>query len=135
MSINNVSISGNLTRDIEVRTTSSGMAIGSLSVAVNERRKQGDEWVDYPNYIDCKLFGRRCDSLAQYLTKGTKVAITGKLHQSRWEKDGQKRSRIEVNIDDIDLCGSPRKREEDISDYSAPDFEPDTSVYDEDIPF
>lgn len=132
MSINRVSLSGNLTRDIELRTTQSGMAIGTFSVAVNERKKQGDEWVDYPNYIDCKLFGRRAETLAQYLMKGTKVAISGRLHQDRWESDGQRRSRIEVNVDEVDIFrpkaqqAPPNPRE-----YSAPEV----SVYDDDIPF
>lgn len=127
MSINAVTITGNLTKDIDLRTTQTGMAIGTLSIAVNERKKQGDSWVDYPNYIEAKLFGRRAESLASYLNKGTKVAITGKLHQDRWEKDGQKRSKLVVNIDDIDICGG-KKAEAQTEDVQI-------DYYDESIPF
>lgn len=104
MSLNTVAISGNLTRSIELRSTQGGMAIGRFGVAVNERRKQGDEWVDYANFVDVVMFGRRAESLAQYLTKGTKVAIKGHLHYSSWQADdGSKRSKLEVVVDDIDL--------------------------------
>lgn len=130
MSINSINLTGNLTKDIEVRTTQSGMPIGSFVVVANERKKQGEEWIDYPNYIPCKLFGRRADSLAPYLIKGSKVAITGKLHQNRWEADGEKRSSIEVHIDNIDLCGGKRERTETPSASISED-----AYYDEDIPF
>ena len=104
MSINKVVISGNLTRDMEMRSTASGLAIGGFSVAVNDRRKnQNGEWEDYPNFIDCTLFGSRAEKLQQYLVKGTKVAIAGKLSWSQWERDGQKRSKIEVIVDDVEL--------------------------------
>ena len=86
MSINRVVISGNLTRDAELRQTQSGSSILAFGVAVNDRRKnsQTGEWEDYPNYIDCTMFGPRAEKLAQYLTKGLKVAIEGKLRYSSW---------------------------------------------------
>ena len=98
MSINRVIISGNLTRDPELRQTQSGMAVLSFGVAVNDRRKNPStgEWEDYPNFVDCTMFGARANSLAQYLSKGTKVSIEGKLRWSQWERDGQKRSKLEV---------------------------------------
>ena len=81
MSINRVIISGNLTRDPELRSTQSGMDVMSFGVAVNDRRRnpQTNEWEDYPNFVDCTMFGNRARSLHQYLSKGTKVAIEGKL--------------------------------------------------------
>lgn len=81
MSINKVLISGNLTRDPEVRSTAGGMCVMQFGVAVNERRKnnQTGEWEDYPNFIDCTLFGKRAESLSRILAKGAKVAIEGKL--------------------------------------------------------
>ena len=105
MSINRVVISGNLTRDPEVRTTASGMAVMSLGVAVNDRQKnkQTGEYEDYANFIDCAMFGERAAKISQYLSKGSKVTVEGKLHYSSWEKDGQKRSKIEVFIDDLDF--------------------------------
>ena len=103
MSINRVIISGNLTRDPELRQTQSGMPVMSMGVAVNDRRKnpQTGEWEDYPNFIDCTMFGQRAQSLANYLSKGTKVSIEGKLRWSQWERDGQKRSKIEVIVDEL----------------------------------
>lgn len=104
MSINRVEISGNLTRDPELRQTASGMQVLELGVAVNDRRKnqQTGEWEDYANFIDCTLFGNRAQTVAQYTSKGTKVFIAGKLHWSQWERDGQKRSKVSVIVDDIE---------------------------------
>ncbi len=108
MSINRVIISGNLTRDPEVRRTQSGMAIMSFGVAVNDRRRnqQTGEWEDYPNFVDCTMFGNRAESLSNYLTKGLKVAIEGKLRYSTWERDGQKRSKLEVVVDELEFMSS-----------------------------
>ena len=110
MSINRVVISGNLTRDPELRRTQSGMAILNIGVAVNDRRRnqQTGEWEDYANYIDCVLFGNRAESLSNILAKGMKVAIEGKLRWSQWERDGQKRSKIEVVVDDLERLPAER---------------------------
>ena len=108
MSINRVVISGNLTRDAELRSTASGMPVLGIGIAVNDRRKnqQSGEWEDYPNFIDCTMFGTRASSISRFLTKGTKVVIEGKLRYSQWEREGQKRSKIEVIVDDIDFMSS-----------------------------
>ena len=108
MSINSASISGNLTRDAELKKTKAGKPILSFGVAVNDRRRnpQTNDWEDYPNFIDCVMFGSRAEALANYLTKGTKVAIEGKLRYSSWERDGQKRSKIEVAVDEIEFMSS-----------------------------
>ena len=108
MSINRVNISGNLPRDPELRSTTGGTQILSFGVAVNDRRRnqQSGEWEDYPNFIDCVLFGSRADALSRYLSKGTKVAIEGKLRYSSWERDGQRRSKIEVVVDEIEFMSS-----------------------------
>lgn len=105
MSINVVNISGNLTRDSELRRTAGGTAILGFCVAVNDRRKnrQTGEWEDYPNFVDCTVFGTRAEKLAGMLTRGTKVCVFGKARYTSWEKDGQKRSKIEVVVDDIEL--------------------------------
>lgn len=108
MSINRVIISGNLTRDPELRSTSGGTNVLSFGVAVNDRRRnqQTGEWEDYPNFIDCTMFGARAEALSRYLSKGTKVAIEGKLRWSQWERDGQKRSKIEVIVDELEFMSS-----------------------------
>ena len=108
MSINKVMLTGNLTRDAEVRRTQSGMAIASFGIAVNDRRQnqQTGEWEDYPNFVDCTMFGARAEKIAGYLTKGLKAAIEGKLRYSSWECDGQKRSKLEVIVDEIEFMSA-----------------------------
>lgn len=109
MSINRVNISGNLTRDPELRVTAAGSNILTFGVAVNDRRRnpKSGEWEDYPNFIDCVVFGSRAEPLQKFLSKGSKVAIEGKLRYSSWEKDGQRRSKIEVIVDECEfLSGS-----------------------------
>lgn len=134
MSINRVVLSGNLTRDPELRTTAGGTPIMSFGLAVNDRRKnsQTGEWEDYANFVDCTLFGNRATGLAPLLSKGTKVTLEGKLRWSQWEKDGQKRSKIEVVVDNID----PSLKKSDGSDEAViVDFDPGAEPYDQDIPF
>jgi single-strand DNA-binding protein len=105
--INNVVIAGNIVRDAEFDR------VCKFSVAVNSTTKDEDgDYVDYPNFIDCVVFGAFGASIGDKLTKGTKVTVQGSLHQSRWEdKDGNKRSKLEVWVDNIELA--PRKRVED----------------------
>ena len=105
MSINRVNITGNLTRDPELRQTQGGSGILRFGVAVNDRRRnpQTGEWEDVPNFIDCTVFGNRAEALSRFLSKGMKVAVEGKLRWSQWEKDGQKRSKIEVIVDEIEF--------------------------------
>lgn len=105
MSINIVTISGNLTRDPELRQASS-TSILSFGVAVNDRRRnpQSGQWENVPNFVDCIVFGSRADALAGLLHKGSKVAIDGKLRYSSWEgKDGKKRSKLEVVVNELEL--------------------------------
>lgn len=106
MAVNSVSITGNLTRDPELKATAGGTGVLSMGVAVNERRKDPatGEWCDYPNYVDCVVFGNRAEALARILAKGSKVAVHGRLRQDRWQdQDGRNRSRIEVVADEVDL--------------------------------
>ena len=138
MSINRVVISGNLTRDPELRRTQSGMAVLGFGIAVNDRRKdpQTGEWGDYANFVDCTVFGARAEALSNILSKGMKVAIEGKLRWSQWERDGQKRSKLEVIVDEIEFM-SQRNGGDGGSDECQPestDYDP-AGVYDEDIPF
>lgn len=131
--LNTVSIGGNLCRDAELRATASGMAVLTFSVAVNESRKnqQTGEYEDYPNYVDCTMFGRRAESVSRCLSKGTYVALTGRLHQNRWQnKDGQNRSKLEVTVDNIHF----ESRGERDGGY-VQQQESSADVYDEDIPF
>ena len=106
MNINTAIITGNLTRDPELRQTASGTSVLQFSVAVNDRVKENGEWTDRANYIDCTMFGTRADSLSKLLHKGSKVAVKGKLHWSSWEKDGQKRSKVDIWPDTVELLTS-----------------------------
>ena len=105
MSINIVTISGNLTRDPELRQAGNTSVL-SFGVAVNDRRRnpQSGQWENVPNFVDCIVFGSRADALAGLLHKGSKVAIDGKLRYSSWEgKDGKKRSKLEVVVNELEL--------------------------------
>ena len=136
--LNTVTIGGNLCRNAELRATASGTAVLSFSVAVTESRKnqQTGEWEDYPSFVDCTMFGRRAESISRYLTKGTYVALTGRLHQSRWQnKDGQNRSKLEVTVDNIHF--ESRRIDSDEYDQQQAEAQGDyeAQMYDEDIPF
>lgn len=134
MSINKVFISGNLTRDCELRSTASGTAVLGFGVAVNDRRRnpQTGEWEDYPNYIDCTVFGARAESLSRMLAKGAKVAVEGKLRYSSWERDGQRRSKVEVVAEEIELM--QRRDGSQAGSRREPAYV-EATPYDEDIPF
>lgn len=109
MGINRVVITGNLTRDPELRATGSGMNVLKMGVAVNDRRKnqQTGEWEDVPNFVDVTVFGARAEALSRFLSKGSKVAIEGKLRWSQWEsQQGEKRSKLEVVADEIEFLSS-----------------------------
>jgi single-strand DNA-binding protein len=101
-SINTVAISGNLVADC-TKGKAGETPVVNFVLAVNDRRKnsQTGEWEDYVNFIECALFGPRAKALADALEKGVKVYVQGKLRQSRWEKDGQNRSKVSVTVDEI----------------------------------
>lgn len=122
--INQFVLIGRLTRDAEIKYTGGGLAISSFSVAVNTSKKTGDGWEDEANFFDCSLFGKRAEALNQYLTKGSQLAITGSLKQDRWEKDGNKRSKVKLMVNDIQLLGS--KGEKKVESKTE---------YDDEVPF
>ena len=153
MSINKVIISGNLTRDPELRETPSGFQIMSFGMAVNDRRKnnQTQEWEDYANFVECTMFGNRAAGTFPYLHKGNKVAVEGKLRWSQWvDKDtGKNRSKLEVVVDELEFMtargdgqaagGQPQGGRRAQAAAPQQGYTPapaaDLSVYDEDIPF
>lgn len=147
MSINRVNITGNLTRDPELRATAGGTQMLAFGVAVNDRRRnqQTGEWEDVPNFVDCIVFGSRAEAVSRFISKGSKVAIEGKLRYSAWEtKEGQRRSKLEVIVDEIDFLSrqgqqvtSPAAEAAKVADtpaYGAPRA-PEPEFYDADIPF
>ena len=106
--INRVIITGNLTKDPEVRATAGGLSICSLRIATNTRRKDGQtgEWVDKANYFDVTVFGRQGENAARYLSKGRPVAIDGRLEWREWQdQSGNKRQSVEIVADNIQFLG------------------------------
>lgn len=132
MSINKVLLTGNLTREPGLRRTASGAAVLDFGMAVNDRRKnqQTGEWEDYPNYVDCTMFGARAEAVANYLGKGSKVAIEGKLRWSQWQdrQTGQNRSKLAVVVDEIEFMSRSEQKPKE-----QPKAE--EAYYDYDIPF
>lgn len=145
--INKASISGNLTRDPELRQTQSGTSVLSMGVAVNERVKRGDQWEDRPSFVDVTVWGARAEALAKFLRKGLRVAVSGRLRQDRWQdaKTGESRSRLGIVADEVDVM-TPRDRGQERQapaqqqaqqaaiPYAAP-APAQQDPYDEDIPF
>jgi single-strand DNA-binding protein len=107
--INRVTITGNLTKDPELRSTPSGTSVCKLRVAVNSRRKDGasGEWVDKPNYFDVTVWGAQGENCSNYLSKGRPVAVDGRLDWREWEsQEGQKRQAVEIIADNVQFLGS-----------------------------
>ena len=107
--VNQVNLAGNVTRDPEVRFLSSGTAVARVSLAVNNRIKKGDEWVDDPCFVDITVFGKSAEWIGENVDKGNAVFVTGRLQFRTWEQDGQKRSKHEVIAEKITLLNSSGK--------------------------
>lgn len=104
-SFNRVILVGNLTRDVELRYTKSNMAVTDIAIAVNERVKRNEQWVDEVHFFDITLWGRLAEIAGEYLSKGSSVLIEGKLKLDRWEQDGQKRSKIKIVGERMQMLG------------------------------
>lgn len=104
-SYNRVVLVGNLTRDPELRYIPSGTAVSEIGLAVNDRVKKGDQWVDETTFVDVTLWARTAEVANQYLNKGSSVLIEGRLKLDTWEKDGQKRSKLRVVADKMQMLG------------------------------
>ena len=101
-SVNQVFLMGNLTRDPELRQTSSGQSVCSFSLALNRAYKaQNGEWQEATDYIDCVAWGPLAERVSQYLSKGRRALVQGRLQSRSWEQDGQKRSKVEVLANDV----------------------------------
>jgi single-strand DNA-binding protein len=103
--INHVVLVGRLTREAELKYTAGGQAVCKFSVAVNRRKKSGDQWEDEANFFDIVVWGRQGESLHPYLVKGKMVAVDGELRQDRWQQDGQNRSKVEIVANFLQLLG------------------------------
>lgn len=145
--VNHVLLIGRLTRDAELKFLSSGMAVANFSIAVNKRRKQGEQWVEEGHFFDIVLWGRTAETLNQYLLKGKQVAVDGELTQNRWEQDGQARSKIVITANQVQLLGGGQNsgsgqsaggRQSDGNQNQARRSVPDNEIppdFPDDIPF
>ena len=104
-SFNRVVLLGNLTRDIELRYIGSGTAVTDIGLAVNDRVKKNDQWVDETTFVDITLWGRTAEVANEYLSKGSSVLIEGRLKMESWEKDGQKRTKLKVIGERMQMVG------------------------------
>jgi single-strand DNA-binding protein len=143
--INRVVLIGNLTRDPDLRHTPSGMAVCSLRLAVNTRRKDGasGQWIEKPNYFDVTVWGNQGENCAQYLAKGRPVGIDGRLEWREWDaSDGTKRQAVEIVADTVQFLGGRGEEggpagggNQFVPASAASGSEPDFTSADDDIPF
>lgn len=108
--LNHVVLIGRLTQDLGSDERSfgyvgNGQARANVSIAVNRAKKNGDQWVDEVNFFNITIWGKTAENLKPYLTKGKQICVEGHLKQDRWEKDGQKQSRITIVADNVQLLG------------------------------
>jgi single-strand DNA-binding protein len=104
--INHVVLVGRLTRNAELKYTNNGAAVSKFSIAINQRRKKDDQWVDESHFFDIVLWGKSAESINQYLVKGKQIGVEGQLRQNRWEQEGQARSKVEIFATNVMLLGS-----------------------------
>ena len=107
--LNKVIMVGNITRDIEVRYTASGQAVASIGLACNRSYKSGDDWKEEVCFITAVLWGKRAENCASQLHKGDPIFIEGRLQSRSWEKDGQKRTTIEIAVKDIQFLNRTKQ--------------------------
>lgn len=155
--LNHVVLIGRLTRDLGADERSfgyvgNGQARANVSIAVNRSRKNGEQWVDEVNYFDVTIWGKTAENLKPYLTKGKMIAVDGYLKQDRWEKDGQKMSKVSVVANNVQLLGGrggdssstsnvpsfqqmPSSNNYQTNNYSSESYGDTGSDFPEDIPF
>jgi len=131
--LNHVVLIGRLTREAELKYTAGGQAVCKFSIAVNRRKKNGDQWEDEANFFDIVVWGRQGESLHPYLVKGKMVGVDGELRQDRWQQDGQNRSKVEIIANYLQLLGggpaagsgerterqAPRENSQEPQNYSS----------------
>lgn len=136
--LNRTILIGRLTRLAEKVSTASGADLVKFSIAVNQRKKQGEQWIDEAHYFDIIYWGKRAVGVQPYLTKGQQVAVEGQLRQNRWEQDGQKRSKVEVEANSVQLMGSRPEGQQQggFTPANQPQAAPPPNAgFEDDIPF
>jgi single-strand DNA-binding protein len=141
--INHVVLVGHLTRDAEMKVTNTGLVIVKFSLAVNRRVKKGDTWQDEASFFDAVYMGKAAEAVHQYLLKGKQIGIQGELRQDRWEQEGQKRSRVEIFVNNLQLLGGGRGQAAPLEQGESPQMAPSGGAagtpsaddFNDDIPF
>ena len=119
-SVNKVVLIGNLTRDPELTHTASGAAVASFGLAVNRKYKQGDEWKEDVCFVDITTWGNLADNCSKYISKGSPVFVEGRLNLGTWEKDGEKRSKLDVVAITVQFLGNKQTTEPPIDGGTIP---------------
>lgn len=139
---NKVVLMGNLTRDPELRTTPNGQTVCSFSLAINRTWRNADgEQQEAVDYIDCNAWGKAAEIINQYMQKGRALLISGRLQHRTWEQDGQKRSKVEVVVEDFNFVGSgdgassgaSRNSSSNSSDSSSPKSKSNSKKDDDEV--
>ena len=112
-SFNRVILAGNVTRDPELRYIASGTAVCDLGLAINDRRKQGEEWVEETTFVDVTLWARQAEVAGEYLEKGSPVLLEGRLKLETWESDGERRSKLKIIGEKFQMLGSRKERRQE----------------------
>lgn len=130
---NKVIVMGNFTRDIEVKTLPSGTMVADCTVAVNDRVKKQDEWVDEVTFVDVAIWGRQAENCAKFCRKGSTVLIEGKLRQESWEHEGKKKSKLKVSATSVTFVD--KKNSDNGSYYQPSQTDSSANTQTSDIPF
>lgn len=136
--INHVILVGRLTKDLagdekNFGYVANGQARANVSIAVNRSKKSGDQWIDEVSYFDVTIWGKTAENLKPYLTKGKQIIVDGYLKQDRWEKDGQKFSKVTVVANTVQLAGG-KNGTDNTQNTQGADFNPGDG-FPEDVPF
>ena len=128
-SFNQVTLMGNLTRDPDLRQIPSGQSVCNFSLALNRSYKGSDgNWQEATDYVDVIAWGPLGERVAQYVTKGRPVLVSGRLQSRQWEQDGQKRNKLEVVANDVTFLGSRHDSNQDSnSSYSSSSSDSESS--------
>ena len=127
MSYNKCIFIGNITRDAELRYTPQGTAVASFNIAVNDKYKSNGEMKTDVLFLECVMFGKRAESVSPYLLKGTQVLVDGKLKEEKWEKNGEKKSKMKLMLNDVQLLGG--KKQAASGDEAPPECETDVDPF------
>jgi single-strand DNA-binding protein len=134
-SFNQVTLVGHLTRDVEVRFLQSGTAVCELSMAINEKYKKDGESIEEVVFVEVTCWGRTAEVAGEYLSKGAPVLIAGRLKYEQWEKDGQKRSKLKVVAEKLQMLGQRQRSEDSQERQERPQEQSQVPPSNEEIPF